>query len=203
MRLTLTHGLPARAAWAAFVLAQILAARCYAQDAVAAPPSTADPFVRHAWHLELGGLGATEAVNFNGSHEYMAALYEGITYGVSDGVVARVGSPLYYVWQRGTDGYLFGLTGGFRGRILRRPRWTLFWDIDVGMSESDTYVPPGGTRFNFLAAWGGGVSLRMRPGTHALAGARWIHVSNNNFAGRSRNPDIEAFALTAGLLIAF
>ena len=122
----------------------------------------------------------------------MAGEFAGITYGIRDGLALKIASPLYYVWQRGTDGYLFGLTWGVRGRLLRRPRWSAFWEFEVGVSESDTYVPPRGTRFNYLAIGGGGFTIRIRPGVHALGGLRWIHVSNNSLAGRDRNPDIEA-----------
>jgi hypothetical protein len=45
--------------------------------------------------------------------------------------------------------------------------------------------------------------VRLRPGTHLLAGLRWIHVSNNGLAGRDRNPDIEAIGPQMGILISF
>ena len=133
----------------------------------------------------------------------MVAMVPGITYGLGKGVVFKMGLPLYYVWQRGTDGYLFGMTWGVRGRILRRPGWSLFWEGEVGISEADTYVPPGGTRFNYLVLGGAGVTLRVARGVHALAGLRWVHVSNNSLAGRSRNPDIEAVGPMVGMLIGF
>lgn len=166
-------------------------------------PADDDPFVRRAWTLELGSHGAVETWNYNISHENMLSAFTGVTYGVGKGVVLKMGSPLYYVWQRRTDGYLLGLTWGVRGRILRRSRWSAFWEADVGVSESDTYVPPGGTRFNYLALGGAGITMKLRPGVHALAGLRWVHVSNNGLAGRSRNPDIEAVGPTFGVLLSF
>ncbi|MGH9373755.1 MAG: hypothetical protein ACRD15_19720 [Vicinamibacterales bacterium] len=174
-----------------------------AQEPRAATAPADDPFSRRGWHLELGSHGALETWNYNISHEEMLAASAGITYGVGKGVVLKVGSPLYYVWQRGTDAYLIGLTWGVRSRILRRGRWSAFWEFDVGISESDTYVPPRGTRFNYLVIGGGGVTMRLRPGVHALAGLRWAHVSNNGLAGPSRNPDIEAVGPALGVLVAF
>ena len=162
-----------------------------------------DPFARRGWHLELGGHGAAETWNYNASREEMLSWSGGLTYGLGRGVVLKVGSPMYYVWQRGGDGWLLGVTWGLRGRVLRRDRWSLFWEFDVGVSESDTYVPPRGTRFNYLALGGGGTTVRLRPGLHALAGLRWVHVSNNSLAGRDRNPDIEAVGPTIGILIEF
>jgi len=65
-------------------------------------------------------------------------------------------------------------------------------------------VPPGGTRFNFLAKGSGGATVPLRPGMHLVAALKWIHVSNGGVpAGASRNPDIEAVGLRTGLLIAF
>jgi hypothetical protein len=203
MRRTLTHGSAARAALVVAVLA-LLPLEARAQAARESPPvPTDDPFGRRAWHLELTGHGAVETWNYNISHEEMAGFAPGITYGLGKGVVLKIGSPLYRVWQRGTDGYLFGVTWGVRSRVLRRPRWSLFWEFEVGISEADTYVPPGGTRFNYVALGGGGATVRLRAGVHALAGLRWIHLSNNSLAGRSRNPDIEAVGPTLGVVIGF
>ena len=199
MRRTITHPWSAACALLAAVLASSSAA---AQSSAAAAPAD-DPFSRHRWNLELATHGAIETWNYNGSHEDMTSIDTGITYGVGRGVTLKMRSALYRVWQRGTDGYLFGVTTGVRSRILRHDRWSLFWEFEVGVSESDTYVPPRGTRFNYLALGGGGATLRIRPGVHALLGLRWVHVSNNGLAGRNRNPDIEAVGPTAGLLIGF
>ena len=188
------------AAAIALSFATIASAQSRAPDRPAVPD---DPLARRGWHLELTGHGALETWNYNGNHEEMLGEFAGITYGIRDGLALEVASPLYYVRQRGTDGYLFGLTWGVRGRLARKPRWSAFWEFEVGVSESDTYVPPRGTRFNYLAIGGGAVTFRIRPGVHALAGLRWTHVSNNSLAGRDRNPDIEAIGPTIGFLYGF
>jgi len=203
MRGRLTHArasIALLAAWIVLAFATVCAAQARSTPAAAVPD---DPLGRRGWHLELTGHGALETWNYNGNHEEMAGEFAGITYGIRDGLALKIASPLYYVWQRGTDGYLFGLTWGVRGRLLRRPRWSAFWEFEVGVSESDTHVPPRGTRFNYLAIGGGGVTVRLRPGVHALGGLRWVHVSNNSLAGRDRNPDIEAIGPTIGVLLGF
>jgi len=197
----LTQHHAAARAFVAVLVTLALPVHAFAQEHPGPVPD--DPFARRAWSLELGSHVALETWNYNLSHEEMLSAFTGVTYGVGKGVVLKVGSPLYHVWQRHTDGYLFGITWGVRSRIVRRPRWSAFWEFDVGLSESDTYVPPGGTRFNYLALGGAGVTIRVRPGIHALAGLRWIHVSNNTLAGRSRNPDIEAVGPMLGVLMAF
>src|SRR5688572_30471626 len=199
MRLTLAH-CSCRAVLLALAISLIPSPRVSAQTP---SPATDDTFARRAWSVELSAHGALETWNYNVSREEMLALVAGVTYGLGKGVVVKLESPLYRVWQRGTDGYLFGLTWGVRSRVLRRPRWSLFWEFEVGLSESDTFVPPGGTRFNYLAVGGGGVSWRVKPRVHALAGLRWVHVSNNSLAGRSRNPDIEAVGPVLGVLVGF
>jgi hypothetical protein len=202
MRRRLTHG-SVHSLTALMLLLLLVADAAHAQSPSAVPAGTGDPFLRKAWNLELAGHGALETWNYNISHEKMLAIVPGFTYGLGKGVVIKVSSPLYRVWQRGTDSYLFGVTWGVRSRAFRRPRWSLFWEFEVGISESDTYVPPGGTRFNYLALGGGGATFRLGRGIHALAGVRWVHVSNNSVAGRSRNPDIEAVGPTMGVLMGF
>lgn len=200
MRRTLTHCFAWRLAVLMLVVLAPSPARAQQPEAGTDPD---DPFARRGWHLELTGHGAIETWNYNISHENMLALVTGINYGLGKGVVLKIESPLYYVWQRRTDSYLFGITWGVRSRVLRRPRWSLFWEFEVGISQADTSVPPGGTRFNYLALGGTGIAARLRPGLHALAGLRWVHVSNNGLAGRSRNPDIEAVGPTVGVLVGF
>jgi hypothetical protein len=80
---------------------------------------------------------------------------------------------------------------------------SLFLEGEVGVSESDTYVPPRGTRFNYVALGAAGATIRLRPGLHLLTGMKLLHVSNNGLAGRNRNPDIEAVGPHASVLIRF
>ena len=181
----------------------ILSAAGAAAQTPSTPPVPDDPLARHGWHLDLTVHSAFEVANYNGNHEEMFGEFAGFTYGIREGLAIRVAAPLYYVWQRGTDGALFGLTGGLRGRLVKKPRWSAFWEFELGVSEADTYVPPRGTRFNYLAIGGGGVTVQIRPGIHLLGGLRFVHLSNNSLAGRSRNPDIEALGPTIGVLYGF
>lgn len=201
MRGTLTH------ARAAIVLLALLLSLLPAAGAAAQTRSTQalpdDPLAQHGWHLDLTIHGAVEVANYNGNHEEMLGEFAGFTYGIREGLAVRVATPLYYVWQRGTDGYLFGVTGGLRGRLVKKSGWSAFWEFEVGVSEADTYVPPRGTRFNYLAIGGGGVTVRIRAGLHLLGGLRFVHLSNNGLAGPSRNPDIEALGPTIGVLYGF
>jgi hypothetical protein len=186
------------------VTALVCAAASTAQGQAASPVTESDdPFVRRGWHLELGGHGALETWNYNISHEELFGFRAGLTYGLGRGVTLMAGWPLYYIDQRGVDGYLLGATVGVRGRIYRRGRASVFLGFEVGTSEADTSVPPRGTRFNYLALGGAGVTIRLRQGLHLLTGMKWIHVSNNGLAGRHRNPDIEAVGPDAALLIRF
>jgi lipid A 3-O-deacylase PagL len=174
-----------------------------AAASAAAAQTADDPFAKGAWTLQLAGHAAIETWNYNVSHEDLWGVVPGFTYGLGKGVVFAATVPLYFVSQRGNDAWLVGGTFGFRGRIYRRARTSLFWEFDVGLSQADTYTPPGGTRFNYLALGGAGATVRLRPGTHLAATMRWIHVSNNGLAGRHRNPDIEAVGPQIGVLIAF
>ena len=181
-RLTARASIALLAAWIALAFATVCAAQARSTPAAAVPD---DPLARRGWHLELTGHGALETWNYNGNHEEMAGEFAGITYGIRDGLALKIASPLYYVWQRGTDGYLFGLTWGVRGRLLRRPRWSAFWEFEVGVSESDTYVPPRGTRFNYLAIGGGGLT-HSHPAGRARARRPQVGPRVEQQPGRAR-----------------
>jgi hypothetical protein len=188
---------------AAFCAAMLSGAHSGAQPAARLQDPADDPFSRRSWYVELGTHGALETWNYNISHEELYGSVVGVAYGLGKGVVLTARSPLYYVSQRGVDGLLFGGTIGVRSRVYRRPRWSLFWELEIGISQADTFVPPRGTRFNYLVLGGGGTTIRLRPGVHLMSGVRWIHVSNAGVAGRDRNPDIEAVGLQMGVLFGF
>lgn len=187
--------------FAVFLAALVVPATAIAQ--VTAGPQAADPFARRGWHLELGVHGAIETWNYNVSHEDLFGIAPGITYGIRDGLVLRATGPLYYVDQRGVDAFLLGATLGVRGRVYHARRLSAFLEFDVGISNADTFTPPRGTRFNYIALGAAGATVRLRPSLHLLGSLRWIHVSNNGLAGSSRNPDIEAVGPQVGLLIGF
>jgi len=167
------------------------------------PPPPDDPFVRGSWNFQLAGHAAFEIWNYNGNHEEMYGFVPGLSYGLSDAVAAVVTFPMYYVDQRGVDAALQGITFGLRSRLYRRGQASIFFDFDVGVSYADTYTPPRGTRFNYLALGTIGVMCPVRHGLQLMAGARLAHVSNNGLAGRDRNPDIEALGLQIGALRRF
>ena len=162
-----------------------------------------DPFARGAWNFQLAAHSAFEIWNYNGNHEEMYGFVPGLSYGLSDAVAAVLTFPMYYVNQRGVDAALQGITFGLRSRLYRRGRASIFFDFDVGWSYADTYTPPRGTRFNYLALGSVGTIVRMKRGLDLMAGVRLIHVSNNGLAGRHRNPDIEALGLQLGVLRRF
>ena len=202
MRLTIAHP-HGRILGLALAIVACVAVRTSAQPPARADAAAADAFATDGWHLELTAAGAIEAWNYNISHEELYGLTAGLTYGLGNGIVLIARSPLYYVSQRGVDGFLFGGTFGIRGRIYRRQRVSVFVEFEVGLSESDTQVPPRGTRFNYLALGSAGATIRIRGSVHLLAGLKWIHVSNNGLAGRDRNPDIEAIGPAVGVLLGF
>ena len=170
------------------------------QDAAPAAP---DPFARGSWHLQLASHAAFELWNYNANHEEIYTFVPGVSYGLSDAVAATLTFPIAYVDQRGVDAAFHGVTFGLRSRLYRRGRVSVFFDFDIGVSYADTYTPPRGTRFNYLALGALGVIVPLRRDLYLMAGARLVHLSNNGLAGRERNPDIEAIGPQVGVLRRF
>ena len=135
-----------------------------------APAVSDDPFARRSWNLELSSHVASETWNYNSSREEMYGITVGLTYGLGKGIVLTARAPLYYVNQRGIDGALIGVTTGVLGRIYRYKSASFFLEVDVGISEADTLVPPRGTRFNYLALGSAGA---FGQGAHALDELDW------------------------------
>jgi hypothetical protein len=167
------------------------------------PSLPEDAFADGRWRAEFFAEAALEAWNYNPSHEEMYGLIQGVTYGLRDGLVLLVRQRLYYISQRRNDSRLLGLTSGLRGRVYRRGRTGVFLQFDVGVSDAAVALPPGGTRFNYVAAGGGGVTLRINRRLQAIATLEVIHISNAGLAGNDRNPDIEAIGPSVGISIGF
>ncbi len=162
-----------------------------------------DAFADGRWRAEFFAQAALEAWNYNPSHEELYGLVQGVTYGLRDGLVLIARQRLYYISQRRNDSRLLGVTTGLRGRVYRRGRTSAFLQFDVGISDAAVALPPGGTRFNYLAIGGGGVMVQINRRLQAVAAIEVIHVSNAGLAGHDRNPDIEAIGPSLGLSIGF
>jgi len=192
MRLTILHA-----------ILLVLAAAGSAAAQAAAPADPGASFARGRWHFEFAGQAALEAWNYNGSHEEMYGLEQGLTYGVRDGLVLRMNQRFIYVSQRAEDGVVLGLTIGVRGRALQRGRTTVFLQGEVGISHTAVAAPQRGTRYNYLAIGGGGLMLRLNGRAHLVTALQLVHLSNGGLRGRSRNPDVEAIGLSLGLNLHF
>ena len=167
------------------------------------PSSTQDAFAKGRWRAEFLAQAALEAWNYNPSHEELYGLVQGVTYGLRDGLVLLVRQRLFYISQRRNDSRLLGITSGLRGRVFRQGRTTGFLQFDVGVSDAAVALPPGGTRFNYLAIGGGGVTVQVNRRLQAIAALEVIHISNAGLAGNDRNPDIEAIGPSLGMTIGF
>lgn len=183
------------------VLFALVAGDAHAQ--AASTPAPEDAFAKGRWRAEFFAQAALEAWNYNPSHEELYGLVQGVTYGLRDGLVLMARQRLYYISQRRNDSRLLGLTTGLRGRVFRRGRATGFLQFDVGVSDAAVALPPGGTRFNYLAIGGGGVMFRINGRLQAVTSLEVIHISNAGLAGHDRNPDIEAIGPSFGLSIGF
>ena len=165
--------------------------------------SSDDPFAKGRWRAEFLAQGALEAWNYNPSHEELFGLVQGVTYGLKDGLVLMVRQRLYYISQRRNDSRLLGITGGLRARVYRRGRASGFLQFDLGISDAAVALPPGGTRFNYVAIGGTGVMVRVNNRLQLLTALEVIHISNAGLAGPDRNPDIEAIGPVVGVSIGF
>jgi hypothetical protein len=184
----------------AFLLLALLAGESRAQGT---PSTPEDAFAKGRWRAEFLVQAALEAWNYNPSHEELYGLVQGVTYGVRDGLALIVRQRLCYISQRRNDSRLLGISSGLRGRVYRRGRTSAFLQFDVGVADAAVALPPGGTRFNYLAIGGGGLMIQMTRRIQAVAAIEVVHISNAGIAGPDRNPDIEAIGPSLGVSIGF
>jgi hypothetical protein len=105
-------------------------------DAQTAQGSSSDAFAARRWHADFSINAVLEAWNYNGSHEEIYGLTQGVTYGLRDGLLVIARQRLSYVSQRSNDSRILGLTSGLRGRVYRRGRASAFLQFDFGISDA-------------------------------------------------------------------
>jgi hypothetical protein len=167
------------------------------------PAAEEDPFADGRWHAEFAAQAALEAWNYNPSHEELYGLIQGVSYGLREGLMLTARQRLYYVSQRLNDSRLLGISTGLRARVYRRGKTSGFVQFDFGISDAAIALPPGGTRFNYLALGGAGILVRIKPRLHLIATLEVIHISNAGLKGPDRNPDIEAIGPSLGVSVPF
>jgi hypothetical protein len=172
----------------------------------AAPPARAadaspGPFARGTAVVEIGALCYVESWDKNLATDRLAggALAAGVTW--REGWAALVELDIARaVHARSRDAGLVGLSGLVRWYGWHRGATAAFVEGGVGASTATAPVPPRGTRFNFLAHAGVGLSRSVRPGLALLVAGRWLHLSNGGLvAGDQRNPDLQAIGGYAAL----
>lgn len=149
--------------------------------------------------VETTGEIHREAWNYNLADEDLYGGSAGLWYPV--GRRWSIGSKMLLLWvhqERVASTPLAGSTFLLR-RYVHRPRMSYFVEAGGGVSYSARFVPQRGTRFNYIAEAAAGVVHPTSRYAHFVASFRFLHLSNNGLAGRSRNPDIEAFGLRVGM----
>jgi hypothetical protein len=173
----------------------------------ATPPGAAQPqeaFGKNTIGLEFGLALLAEAWNLNEGREWLANGSASLWWAFLDRTRLIIEFHATRVFQaRPRNAFVQGFTPIVRWQLRDAAPWGVFLEAGPGISWSDTRVPPRGTRFNYLLLAGTGITRRLGHQCQAVAGVRWLHLSNAGREGRDRNPDIEALGPYAGLTIAF
>ena len=151
------------------------------------------------WTLELSGSYA-DPIRF--SEDRMALGTVGINYYFLDNVSLGFHVSGYGVDQPNDEGYGAGFEGWLRLHLLSFDRFTIFADGGGGRTYFYPETPEGGSKWNWTAKIGGGVSVKLDDDVYLMGGARYFHVSNGNQWGRENNPSYDAVQYFVGLMIA-
>jgi hypothetical protein len=168
------------------------------------PLRSIGPLAGGTMGVEFGAGGLGELWHLNGSREWLAGGSAGVWWSYRDGYALIVQFHATQVFQREPrHAFVNGFVPSLRWRLAQLPRMDVFAELGLGVTWSDTRVPPRGTRFNYLAETAFGVMRRVGRQTHAVVGLRLRHLSNNDREGPGRNPDIEAIGGYAALAVGF
>jgi opacity protein-like surface antigen len=161
-------------------------------------PDTA-AFSGGTWTLELSGSYA-DPIRF--SEDRMALGTVGVNYYFWDNVSLGFHLSGYGVDQPDDEGYGAGFEGWLRLHLFTFDRFTIFADGGGGRTYFYPEEPAGGSKWNWTAKIGGGISFEIDENVYVMGGARYFHVSNGNQWGRHNNPSYDAVQYFVGLMIA-
>jgi hypothetical protein len=168
-------------------------------------PEARGMFERNAFGIELGGgiLGEAWNLNDNG-REWLADGNIAVWWSFHPRLTLVVDFHATKIFQEHLrNAFVNGLMPLLRWQLAGNRTTRVFLEFGPGLSWSDTAVPPRGTRFNYLAQIGTGVSHRVGRATDLVTAFRWFHMSNGGRDGDIHNPDIESLGGYAGVAIGF
>ncbi len=170
----------------------------------AEPADSQDPFEKGSAGIELGMGLLGETWNLNNRREWLADGMLSMWWSFVNHATLVIEFHATRVFQEPSrDAFVTGILPVLRVRVAESTVGNVFAELGVGASWSDTAVPERGTRFNYLATAGLGVSRAIGRQTSLTTGFRWFHLSNNGREGRDRNPDIQALGGYAALTLTF
>jgi hypothetical protein len=162
-----------------------------------------DPFDRGRVGVEFGLAAMTECWNLNERRESLVEGTAALWGAIRDGLSLGVAFNHLRVFQRTPDAFVQGFSPLLRWRFVERDTWSAFVEVGPGISWSDLPTPPRGTKINYLFQGGGGVMRRVGSNSHAVVGARFLHLSNNHREGLNHNPDLDMIGPFAGFSFSF
>ena len=185
------------------VAAQATGDSTTSDDDAGLPPqlgqSTDSPFEQDTWNVELAGQFLVEAWDLNQSKESLVGGTAALGYALADNWSVNAEMSFLRVGQDTSyDVLLPALSGIARWRAHQAGRVSVFVEGGPGISYATDEVPENGTRFNFVAQLGGGMTYSISSNISLVGGLRWLHLSNNSLNGRDSNPDIQALGMYIG-----
>jgi hypothetical protein len=179
------------------IVACAISAIAHADERAASAPPAA---IGRGW-VEVAGEVHREAWNYNVSDEDLFGGTAGLWYPAGTRWSIGAEATCVYVNQERVSSAPFAGVALILRRHFARRALTYFVEGGGGLSYAARFVPPRGTRFNYIFETGVGIIHPTSRYAHFIASLRFLHLSNNGLAGRDRNPDIEAFGLRLGVLL--
>ncbi len=165
----------------------------------ASQPRAVDSDTDPLWMVEVTGAFFVESWDMNLFRERLGGAAVSVYRQLSPRWTIGVEGHLTYVDQDPVKhGMLPAMVAMVRWRGLQIGETSVFVEGGAGPAYATTRVPGNGTQLNVVTNLGTGLSRPLTPRVDMLAGARWMHLSNSGFAGRWRNPDIQALGVYVG-----
>jgi hypothetical protein len=158
-------------------------------------------FEQGTWNMTLTG-SYVQPIRFSDDRLYNVNISGG--YYVIRNTSFNLELSGYYAEQPDYKDTVIGGIGIFgRTHFLQFDKFTIFIEGGGAVNYAEGVVPEFGTRFNFIAKVGPGISYQLKDNLHLIGGARYFHLSNGQIHGRDQNPSYDGVQFWAGLMWTF
>ena len=178
-------------------VAVALAVACLAPTASAADDKPRGDFDKGTWTFQSYGGYYNELGPYDVEWGFASV---GYSYYFVDGMSLGAEVSGYGISQPDNNAAAASFGAVFRHHLYDTGNSSFFVDVAAALFDATDDTPANGTQWNYVTQAGIGLTQKLDPRSHLLAGVRFTHLSNADLEGDDHNPALNGVSVYVGLM---